>query len=158
MNATIIDEQTIKCSTPLLTNEDQSFDPQYEFMNVKVTLNGFELSETKQKFSYYPRIKITEVDNDVGPLAGGTTLMIGGIGLGHPNICNPKVKFGAIEVTPEVIDKAYFKVKTPAVAYPGSVTIFPSGNGQNYGPDKTLHYRDVENTFTYIQDAFIQDY
>jgi hypothetical protein len=127
-------------------------------MTVKVTLNGFELSETMQKFSYYPNIKITEVDNNIGPLSGGTPLVLGGIGLGHPNICNPKVKFGAIEMTPTVVDGAFFSVKTPAVAYPGAVTIFPSGNGQNYGPDKTLHFRDEENTFTYIQDVFVQDF
>jgi hypothetical protein len=38
---------------------------------------------------------------------------------------------------------------------PDAVTLTPSGNGQNYGSDITLHYRDVENTFTYHQDVFV---
>jgi len=39
---------------------------------------------------------------------------------------------------------------SPKVSIPDAVTLSPSGNGQNYAPDYILHYRDVENTFTYI--------
>jgi hypothetical protein len=33
----------------------------------------------------------------------------------------------------------------------------PSGNGQNFANDITLHYRDEENTFTYTQDMFVEE-
>jgi len=40
---------------------------------------------------------------------------------------------------------------------PGVVSLFPSGNGQDFAPDYTLHSRDIENTFYYMQDAFVED-
>lgn len=76
-----------------------------------------------------------------GPVSGGTISHLAGVGFNHPNVCNPKVKYGAIEVTPELAG-GYYKVVAPKVAVPGAVTLFPSGNGQNYAGDYTLHYRD----------------
>ncbi len=35
------------------------------------------------------------------------------------------------------------------------MTISPSGNGFNFAPDYTVHFRDEENTFTYVQDVFV---
>lgn len=67
----------------------------------------------------------------------------------HPHVCNPMVRYGAIEVTPRLANQS-FVVQAPQVAVPGAVTLFPSGNGQNFAGDYTLHYRDVENTYTYI--------
>jgi len=46
---------------------------------------------------------------------------------------------------------------SPAVRVPDSVVLTPSGNGQNYGFDNTLHFRDLQNTFTYYQEVFILD-
>jgi len=43
------------------------------------------------------------------------------------------------------------------VSASGSVTLSPSGNAQNYAKDVILHFRDLENTFTYYQDVFIHD-
>jgi hypothetical protein len=31
-------------------------------------------------------------------------------------------------------------------------------NGQQFVRDKTLHYRDMENTFTYYQEMYVRDY
>lgn len=46
---------------------------------------------------------------------------------------------------------------SPPVGVPDAVVLMPSGNGQNYGFDNTLHFRDEENTFTYFQDVFLLD-
>jgi len=46
---------------------------------------------------------------------------------------------------------------SPAVHVPDSVVLAPSGNGQNYGFDNTLHFRDYQNTFTYYQDILIHE-
>ena len=110
-------------------------------MFVQVTLNGRESTIEKGKFSYYPDIRILDIKTNNGPVSGGTVSHISCIGFSHPNVCNPKVKYGALEVTPELAG-SFYKVVSPKVALPGAVTLFPSGNGQNYGPDLTLHYRD----------------
>ena len=49
------------------------------------------------------------------------------------------------------------KTISPRVSVPGAVVLSPSGNGQNYGADLSLHYRDVENTFTYYQEMYVHD-
>jgi hypothetical protein len=38
------------------------------------------------------------------------------------------------------------------------VTISPSGNGFNFAPDITIHFRDEENTFTYVQDILVSSF
>jgi hypothetical protein len=41
---------------------------------------------------------------------------------------------------------------------PDAVVVSVSLNGQQFINDKTLHLRDVENTFTYYQDILIHDF
>lgn len=41
---------------------------------------------------------------------------------------------------------------------PDAVTVSVSLNGQQFINDRTLHFRDVENTFTYYQDILIHDF
>lgn len=73
MNATIIDEHTIKCSTPKLTLDQAALPAQYMHFDVKVTLNGHETSEGLVQFRYYPELEFSYVtDSDIGPMAGGT--------------------------------------------------------------------------------------
>lgn len=67
-----------------------------------MTLNGVEKTDEKIKFFYYPDVKITQIVNNVGPVTGGTTSYIAGVSFTHPNVCNPKVKYGALEVQPEM--------------------------------------------------------
>jgi hypothetical protein len=54
MNATIVDEEHLECSTPKLTELQSSLPPEYMFYIVDVTLNGFETSESNVRFEYYP--------------------------------------------------------------------------------------------------------
>jgi len=56
------------CSTPPLLNEDENFDPAFEYMNVKIALNGEEHSVSSLKFSYYPNIKINAIEHKTGPV------------------------------------------------------------------------------------------
>lgn len=44
---------------------------------------------------------------------------------------------------------------SPNATIPDAVVVSIALNGQQFIYDKTLHYRDVENTFTYIQDPYI---
>lgn len=47
---------------------------------------------------------------------------------------------------------------SPNATIPDAVVVSIALNGQQFIYDKTLHYRDIENTFTYIQDPYILDY
>lgn len=46
----------------------------------------------------------------------------------------------------------------PLAKIPDAVVVSVSLNGQQFISDKTLHFRDIENTFTYYQDLHISDY
>jgi len=80
-----------------LKEADQVFEPQYSYYTLQVTLNGAELSEGLVKFMYYPDLKITSIQTIVGPVSGGTTSYLSGVGFTHPNVCKPAVKYGALE-------------------------------------------------------------
>ena len=159
MNATIVNENTIKCSTPILPPDAAGLPPKYQHYVVQVTLNERDFSDSvsRVQFAYYPDPHITATkDANVGPVTGGTTSNLTGIGFTHPNVCKLRVRYGAIEVTPSSVESdSNIITKSPAVNVPDAVVLAASGNGQQYSDDVTLHYRDVENTFTYHQDSFI---
>ena len=46
-------------------------------------------------------------------------------------------------------------ITSPEAKVPVSVVVSVALNGQQFVNDKTLHYRDVENTFTYYQDVYV---
>ena len=47
------------------------------------------------------------------------------------------------------------QTESPEVSVPDAVVLAASGNGQQYAKDWVYHHRDVENTFTYIQDVLV---
>ena len=125
---------------------------------VEITLNGAEWTENKVKFAYYPDPEISAViDSERGPIDGGTHSTIMGRGFKHENVCNLKIRYGALEVNPSIKNGTMIETISPRVSVPDAVVLAPSGNGQNYGADLTLHFRDIENTFTYYQSMFVHD-
>ena len=104
MNATIVDESTIKCSTPKLSDEQAGLPPQHMYYRVDLTLNGRENADGEGKFSYYPDPVIKATTNSAwGPVSGGTTSELAGIGFTHPNVCKLRVRYGALETTPTLV-------------------------------------------------------
>jgi hypothetical protein len=48
---------------------------------------------------YYPELEITDItESNMGPISGNTPSEIWGRGFAHPNVCNPRVRYGAMEV------------------------------------------------------------
>lgn len=156
MNATVLDQYTLVCDSPRLTEDQSGLDHPYLFANVQVTLNGRDTSAELIKFNYYPELLIQQVDVNVGPISGKTTTTLTGLNFNHPHVCNPMVKYGALTVKPQ-IQGDQLVIISPKVNVPGAVTLYPSGNGQNYPTDYILHNRNIENTFTFIQDAFVHE-
>ena len=154
--ATIIDSHTLKCSSPPLTRSESLMKPEDMVHTFEVTMTGGTWALSPTGFAYYPSPDITGViDSNKGPVSGGTHHTIKGRGFTHPNICDLRLRYGALEVIPSVLNGTALSSVSPQVNVPDAVVIVPSGNGQNYGADLTLHYRDPENTFTYYQDVFV---
>ena len=62
MNTTIINEETVICSTPPLTVHQASLPPEQMFFTVDITLNGVQQTEnSKAAFYYYPEPRIQTV-------------------------------------------------------------------------------------------------
>ena len=118
---------------------------------VRITVDDRStFSPAHQNFGYYFDSEINAViDSNRGPVTGGTISYLQGRGFKHPNVCNMKVRYGALEVTPNIFNDTSMQTISPKVNLPGAVKLATSGNGQNYANDIILHFRSVENTFTY---------
>lgn len=91
MNATIMEQDIIKCDSPELPNNlgfsDFSAGQLFSdfngapFYNVSITLNGKEISgNAKIKFYYYVNPSIASVTPNIGPMKGGTLSRLWGYG------------------------------------------------------------------------------
>lgn len=81
MNVTIINSQTLLCSSPPLTRSQSLMPPMDMRHTVEVTLNGQETTDNRVKFAYYPDPEIMKVlDSPMGPIVGGTQSTLVGRG------------------------------------------------------------------------------
>lgn len=95
MNATIMEQDVIKCdSPPLPPSQGYSETGGVPFYNISVTLNGKEISESKLKFIYYIDPSIKSITPGLGPLKGNTSSMIKGLGFAQEGVCNVTVRYG----------------------------------------------------------------
>lgn len=72
MNATIMEEDIIKCDSPPLPPSFGYADNSAPFYFVSITLNGKEITDAKIKFIYYIDPQIHSVLPGIGPIKGGT--------------------------------------------------------------------------------------
>ena len=158
MNTTIIDSETIICQTPSLSRFETFMTQRDMVYHITITLNAHDQTSTYVIFHYYHELEIQKVLNSPqGPIAGDTKSTLIGRNFNQTNVCNRRVKYGTLEVTPVLVNDTCMEVVSPKVNDPGAVVLFPSGNAQNYAKDWILHFRDIENTYTYYQDMFVHD-
>lgn len=91
-------------------------------------------------------------------MRGGTISRVSGEGFTQDGVCNLTVRYGPLQQKVSAINDTDIDATSPEAYVPDAVVISVSLNGQQFISDKTLHYRDVENTFTYYQDLFVHDY
>ncbi len=91
-------------------------------------------------------------------MRGGTVSKIYGHGFAQDGVCNVTIRYGQYsQYIVNYTDTEIIAVSPPAEV-PDAVTVSIALNGQQFITDKTYHFRDIENTFTYHQDLFIQGY
>lgn len=95
MNATILEEDIIKCDSPPLysTLGDSEFTG-VPWFNVSITLNGRERTDQRQKFTYYIDPTIKSIVPFLGPVRGNTTSILTGEGFTQEGVCNMTVRYG----------------------------------------------------------------
>jgi hypothetical protein len=133
-------------------------DAEVMFYQVAVALDGENFSDDVVNFMYYDDIEIDMVIPWLGPMSGGSDVKIYAKHLEHPHICDISVRFGPAELDANNISlssKGYIALQSPPSPIPGTVVVSISGNSQQYTKDRTLHYRDVYNSFEFYQDFFI---
>lgn len=132
-NATILDEETIKCDSPSILN-DQGYSKITNHLiwyNVEITVDGGrELAGPAFKFGYYRDPKITDIQPRSGPVSGGTKVKVVGSGFTQEAVCNRTVRFSVFETKPvaEVNDTLAVVVSPPATI-PDSVVVGMALNG-----------------------------
>lgn len=84
--------------------------------------------------------------------------MISGYGFNQMATCNLTVRFGNIYTRPYKHDHYEIRVKSPPVSVADAVVVAVGLNGQQFTKDKTLNFRDPENTFHYYENPFIYDF
>lgn len=117
---------------------------------------GVYISNSNSIFNYYKQPVIQSISPSFGPIAGGTVTAVRGKGFADSKICDFRARFGETILQVEKLNDTYFQVTSPAANSSGSVVVSVSGNNQQFIKDITLHFRDVENTFEYIQPFLIQ--
>jgi len=60
-------------------------------------LNGRETTTEKAYFYYYPELVLLSIKPNLGPIAGKTESVLDIQNINHPNVCNLKIRYGAID-------------------------------------------------------------
>lgn len=160
MNATVMEHDIIQCDSPPAVgwykSNENSNEPKFYY--VEITLDGVLYGGPPQKFTYYKDPDITAISPNLGPIEGGTEIKIDGLGFAQRNVCNMTVRFGNIYTTPTTYGPNQIIVRSPRVHNADSVVVAIGLNGQQFTKDKTLHFKDPENTYHYYENPVIYDF
>jgi hypothetical protein len=159
-NATVMENDIIKCDSPPAVNWFRYNDNDVRFYFVEITIDGKIISGPKQKFIYYKEAKVTAVNPNKGPIKGGTLTRISGKGFVQEGVCNMTVRFATdqekVIITNWTNDDIW--IKTPSVAIPDDTVVEVMMNGQQTTEDIIIHNRDIENTYSYYADPLFATY
>lgn len=153
-NATVFSDTQFFCDSPVF--EDDQGIPLLgkhgvsNFYNVKVSIDGgHEKSTTSFVFTYYREPMITAVGPNVGPVEGGTVLLINTTDSNQPGTCGLTIRLGPEEYEPTKLATGQLQITTNRVYYPGPVTVEVSFNNQQFTKQRVAHSKDPKSTFWY---------
>jgi hypothetical protein len=67
------------------------------------------------------------------------------------------VRYEQKVLVPENVNMTSLSVLSPPANVSGAIVVSISGNNQQFINDRTLHFRDVQNTFEYYQNFIVED-
>jgi hypothetical protein len=158
MNATVMEHDIIKCSTPPVLNSHGINEKNIKHYDVWITLNNKDLTGTGIRFYYHKEVQIKSVTPPGGPVKGNTTTVIAGKGFNPTCCCNMTVRFSTYQVIPDTWNDTHIIVNSPQVNIPDDVVVAVGINGQQFNPDIKLNNKDIENTFTYYDMPIVTSY
>ena len=150
-NATVMDENTIKCDSPSVLNYDGVNEKNITQYHLELTLNGNDLNGPVQMFYYYKAPVVLGVEPIFGPVEGGTTVNITGYNFKQPGTCNITARFATYHTKPLRVEENFMIVKSPKANFTGGVVVQVAMNGRQFEKDITVNFRDYENTFYYYK-------
>ncbi len=113
MNATIMEEDIIKCDSPPLPAAFGFSDQGAPFYEVSITLNQRDVAGPVQKFTYYIDPPINSVTPNKGPMKGGTMSRLKGKGFQQEGVCNVTVRYGTFQQIPVNITDTDMNITSP---------------------------------------------
>jgi hypothetical protein len=91
-NATVIDNTTMYCDSPMLDLGDSDTGDYY--YSIQVTADGESYSLPNTTFTYYDDPKIQQIEPWNGPFDKSIHVAVKGKDLKTPNMCDFKIRFG----------------------------------------------------------------
>lgn len=132
-NATVIDDKTILCDSPSILNKlGYSEVPEGGVARYVVDVSidgGRQASNSSASFSYYREPKVTTVSPALGPIRGGTSVVVHGSGFGQLAACGRVVRLGHLQVEPTSFTNDTMTFVVPVVSIPSTAVIGVSLNG-----------------------------
>ena len=95
--------------------------PQHQSGPVEVTISCGDSKSSSQQFQYLPEISLTKIVPELGPIGGGTSIEVHGLGFEKWKEYN--CKFGEKEVEAIYIDPYLLSCLSPPYLIPGIITL-----------------------------------
>ncbi|MCQ2816881.1 MAG: IPT/TIG domain-containing protein [archaeon] len=145
--ATVIDDETLYCSTPSVLNKNGINEGNVKEYPVDLTMdNGAQLIGKTQKFQYYKQHTIDKVEPSIGPVEGLTKVKLYGQDFSNLDKNKLSVRFATYKAKIlEVGKNNIITVEAPPANFTGPVAVQISFNDQQF--DEKNHNKN--NTYIY---------
>lgn len=136
---TVVDHTTVLCTSPPREDEGQ--------VTVDFTSNGVDWTASGVSFTYLPPIEILGVSPNIGPLGGGTVVLVSGSGIGEAaNGGKLSCRFGRIVVSATLTGAGGALCVAPPSLALGPSSLELSSNGVDFSSDGWMFYYSPDIT------------
>jgi len=141
--ATVINSTLLYCDTPRVLNAHGENVNNVSTLTFGLSLNQAESITSSLSFNYYTMPLIFSISPKIGPLEGGTTVLVEGSDFS--NSCQITCRFATIEVQGTLTSDGNIQCTSPAVPCSGDSLVQVSLNGKQYSQNT---YENQDTVFT----------